>query len=182
MPKMLPDNIKEEILATTRRLVIERGYNKISIRDIAKASGIASGTFYNYFDSKQAVLSALLADDWNRMQTFLKTQSTTSDLAVIEQLEQVFSNLKAMMLSVHELWALGFPDDFASETMNKMAQIKRQLRIDFAQTIRKTIQGHTEPEREEFLSGFIARMFFSYAYEPNSSFEDIRFIIKRIIT
>ena len=182
MPKILPDNIKEEILSTTRRLVMERGYNKISIRDIAKACGIASGTFYNYFKSKQAVLSALLADDWNRMQTFLNTQSISADRPVINQLEEVFTSLKAMMISVHELWALGFPDDFASETMNRMAQIKRQLRIDFAQTIRQIIQGHTEPEREAFLSGFLARMFFSYAYESNSSFEDIRFIIERIIT
>lgn len=182
MPKILPDNIKEEILTTTRRLVMECGYNKISIRDIAKACGIASGTFYNYFKSKQAVLSALLADDWNRMQVFLNTQSISSDKPVVNQLEQVFTSLKAMMISVHELWALGFPDDFASETMNKMAQIKRQLRINFAQTVQQIIHGHVDPEREAFLSSFLARMFFSYAYEESSSFDDIRFIIERIIT
>ena len=181
MPKILPDNIKEKILVSTRLLVLEHGYNKISIRDIARSCGIASGTFYNYFKSKQAVLSALLSDDWNRMQTFLSKESIPSDKSVINQLEEVFTSLKAMMTSVHELWALGFPDDFASETMNRMSQIKRQLRIDLAQTIQQIVHGHTVSEREAFLSGFLARMFFSYAYEPNSSFEDIRFIIEKII-
>ncbi len=182
MPKILPDNLKEQILATTRCLVLEQGYNNISIRDIAKACGIASGTFYNYFRSKQAVLSALLADDWSRMRGALSTSAESSEEPVINQLEPVFTNLKAMMLNVHELWAMGFPDDFASEAMNKLSHIKRQLRIDLTQTIRQIIHGHTPPERETFISDFLARMFFSYAYEKDSRFENLWHVIERIIS
>jgi AcrR family transcriptional regulator len=182
LPKILPENIKNEILTTTRRLVVEQGYNKISIRDITHACGIATGTFYNYYNSKQDVLSALLADDWNRMQLFLKARSQSSELTVIMQLEEVFNSLKAMMISVHELWSLGFPDDFASEAMYKMAQVKKQLHSDLAQSVQRIIHGHTEPEKESFLAGFIARMFLYYAYEDSIHFKDIGFVIEKIIS
>jgi AcrR family transcriptional regulator len=181
MPKMLPDNLKEEILTTTRRMVIEHGYNKVSIRDIARECGIATGTFYNYFRSKQEILSALLAGDWDRMQRYIATLPEDSNLSPVRQLEEIFNSLKVMMRAVHQLWALGFPDDFMSESMNKMAHIKRQLRADMASTITLIIHGHVDKAKELFLADFIARTFFSYAYEESSRFEDISFVLEILI-
>ncbi len=181
MPKLLPDDIKEQILSTTRRLVVEHGYNKVTIRDIANECGIATGTFYNYFQSKREILSALLADDWNRMQRFMQSRIVDADLPPICQLESIFNDLKAMMRSVHELWALGFPDDFATESMNRMAQIKGQLRADLAQTIGRILHGHVDPAREAFLAGFVARVFFSYTYEESSDFQDLKIVLEKLI-
>jgi AcrR family transcriptional regulator len=180
MPKILPDNIKEEILSTTRRMVIENGYSKVSIRDIAKECGIATGTFYNYFRSKQEILSALLAGDWDRMQRYITSLTTDGSLPPIRQLEGIFHSLKNMMRAVHQLWALGFPDDFMSESMNKRALIKRQLRADIAKTIARIIHSHVDEEKEAFLADFIARMFFSYAYEESSQFDDLKFILEKV--
>ena len=179
MPKTLP-NIKEEILETTRRMVLEKGYNKISIRDIAKECGIATGTFYNYFRSKQAIVSATLAEDWAMMTKMIKMR-TKVDMPPVKQLETVFFELKHMMNQVHQLWEEGLPDNFESETMNKMQRIKTQLRIDFAGTVRDIIHGHVEPEREEFLSEFISRVFFTYAYKKDSDFDDMRFVLEKFI-
>lgn len=180
MPKVLPENIKFDILSTTRRLVVEQGYNKISIRDITQACGIATGTFYNYYNSKHEVLSALLYDDWNKLRHFLHVRSQSSEFSAIQQLEEGYNDLKSMMISVHELWSLGFPDDFASESMYRMAQVKKQLMNEFAQSVQLIIHGHTDPDREDFLASFIARIFFSYAYE-NTSFEEFRFILEKVI-
>jgi AcrR family transcriptional regulator len=182
MPKVLPENIKNEILSTTRRLVVEQGYNKINIRDITQACGIATGTFYNYYNSKQDVLSALLYDEWNKLQHFLKMRSESSELTVIQQLEEGFIDLQAMMISVHELWARGIPDELAADSMNRMAQVKKQLSEDYALAIQHIIHGHTDQDKEAFLAGFIGRMFFAYAYDRSVSFEDIRFIIEKFIT
>jgi AcrR family transcriptional regulator len=181
MPKVLPENIKNDILSTTRRLMVEQGYNKISIRDITQACGIATGTFYNYYNSKQEVISALLSDDWNRMQLSLKERHSSTDLTVLMQLEEVFESLRTMMRSVHELWALGFPDDYAREGMSKMAEVKQQLHNDLAQLIQRIIQKHTEPDKELFLAGFITQVFFIYAYDRTTTFKDIRFIIEKFI-
>lgn len=43
------------IMAAAKELFTERGYDAVSIRDIIGATGLASGTFYNYFSDKEAV-------------------------------------------------------------------------------------------------------------------------------
>jgi AcrR family transcriptional regulator len=50
---------REEILAAARTVFAARGFSGTTIADIAEEAGIALGTIYNYFASKDAVFSAL---------------------------------------------------------------------------------------------------------------------------
>lgn len=50
-----PEERKQEILDTAMRLFYEKGYEKTSITDIAKAIGVAQGLCYRYFPSKEAL-------------------------------------------------------------------------------------------------------------------------------
>ncbi|VDG20457.1 hypothetical protein [Lactobacillus allii] [Lactiplantibacillus mudanjiangensis] len=50
---------RQKILTNADRLLAEKGYQAMSIVDITKASGIAKGTFYNYFETKEDLLLAL---------------------------------------------------------------------------------------------------------------------------
>ncbi|MEM6996139.1 MAG: helix-turn-helix domain-containing protein [Myxococcota bacterium] len=47
------------VLSAAERLFAERGFASISMADIAKAAGVAKGTLYNYFDSKEEVFAQL---------------------------------------------------------------------------------------------------------------------------
>ena len=40
----------------------ELGYGAASVRDVVRRSGLAAGTFYNYFPDKEAVFRAVLAE------------------------------------------------------------------------------------------------------------------------
>jgi len=51
---------KKEILDKAQALFIKKGYSKTTINDILKAEGIAKGTFYHYFKSKEEVMDALI--------------------------------------------------------------------------------------------------------------------------
>jgi AcrR family transcriptional regulator len=42
-------------------LFLERGLDNVTIDDITQATGVAKGTFYNYFDDKDALVEALIA-------------------------------------------------------------------------------------------------------------------------
>ena len=48
------------ILAAARRVFSDMGYGAASVRDIVRATDLATGTFYNYFPDKETVLRALV--------------------------------------------------------------------------------------------------------------------------
>jgi TetR/AcrR family transcriptional repressor of nem operon len=46
-------------------LVIARGFNATGVQDITAAAGVPKGSFYNYFDSKEAFAVELLTRYWD---------------------------------------------------------------------------------------------------------------------
>ena len=53
---------RQALVLAARDLVLKRGHEKISIQDITIEAGLGTGTFYNYFSTKQDVFEAVLAD------------------------------------------------------------------------------------------------------------------------
>ena len=47
---------RDTILAAARSVFAEMGFAAASVRDIIRATPLASGTFYNYFKSKEEVV------------------------------------------------------------------------------------------------------------------------------
>ncbi len=62
MPSPKPDNPDREqrILDTASDLIVQQGYDKITMSDVAEASGIGRGLIYLHFDSKEKLFEALL--------------------------------------------------------------------------------------------------------------------------
>lgn len=50
---------RQRILEVARELFASKGFDATTTRDIAKAAGIATGTMFNYFSSKEAVVGSL---------------------------------------------------------------------------------------------------------------------------
>ncbi len=59
---------KMHVMNTAHQLFMEKGYQSTSIQDILTYSGIAKGTFYNYFSSKNELLIALLTTLYQRIE------------------------------------------------------------------------------------------------------------------
>ena len=54
------DDRKLEIIDVTRKLINEKGLLNTSTNDIARTVGISRGTLYHHFESKEAILDALV--------------------------------------------------------------------------------------------------------------------------
>lgn len=54
------DERKNEIIDTAQNLFMTKGYSACSVAEIIDAIGIAKGTFYHYFKSKEEVLDAIV--------------------------------------------------------------------------------------------------------------------------
>jgi AcrR family transcriptional regulator len=63
MPKIISD-LRETLYAETRRQLNTVGYTELTMRSIAKACGIAVGTLYNYFPSKEYLVGCVVLEDW----------------------------------------------------------------------------------------------------------------------
>src|ERR1700757_2635165 len=53
---------RELILDAARKVFAELGFGATTVRDIIRATPLASGTFYNYFKSKEEVYQAIQDD------------------------------------------------------------------------------------------------------------------------
>ena len=84
------------------RLFAERGYNAVSMRELADAVGMRQGGLYNHFDGKQALLSDL-------METHMAGLLETLDGAMAE-ITGTRARLKAFVRH-HVSHHLNYPDD-----------------------------------------------------------------------
>ena len=53
-------NRRSELLELAARMFAERGYGQTTVRDIADAAGILSGSLYHHFDSKESMVDEIL--------------------------------------------------------------------------------------------------------------------------
>ena len=59
MGKKSQKNTKAKIVSAAWRLFYEQGYDDTTIDEIIEESGTSRGSFYHYFDGKDALLSSL---------------------------------------------------------------------------------------------------------------------------
>jgi AcrR family transcriptional regulator len=62
---------RQAILMAAREVFAEIGYEAASVRDIIGRTGLASGTFYNYFRSKEEIARAIASDAAERLRPIL---------------------------------------------------------------------------------------------------------------
>jgi len=64
---------RSRILAAARRLIAERGYDGLTMRDLARASHVSVPTLYNLFGGKSALLFAELEETFRTVAASLQT-------------------------------------------------------------------------------------------------------------
>ena len=70
---------RQAILTAARRVFAQLGYEGATVRDIIRGTDLASGTFYNYFRSKEEVFEALSDDGARRFKPMLRAAREGAD-------------------------------------------------------------------------------------------------------
>jgi AcrR family transcriptional regulator len=73
------DSTRERLLAAARTLFVSRGYHLTRPQDIARLAGVGYGTFYLYFDDKQACFLAFVAAARQELEQFLRPRLRRAD-------------------------------------------------------------------------------------------------------
>lgn len=88
-----PGARRRELVAAARDLFSARGVDSTSIEDITRAAGVAHGTFYLYFKTKDDAINAVMAEIAGEKVADVASAAATSDLAALEKLALVRSAL-----------------------------------------------------------------------------------------
>jgi len=65
MPKKI-EHLREDILKAARRILCRQGYEALTMRMVAADCGIAVGTLYNYYPSKEMLAGSVMLEDWRK--------------------------------------------------------------------------------------------------------------------
>lgn len=71
---------RQTILQAARVVFAELGYGAATVRDIIRATPLASGTFYNYFKSKEEIFQAIQDESALRIRPRLREARATAEI------------------------------------------------------------------------------------------------------
>jgi TetR/AcrR family transcriptional repressor of nem operon len=84
-------NVREKIVDAGLKVLIEKGFNGCGVQDITDAAGVPKGSFYNHFESKEA-LGAEVVERYGRDNPRRATLADTS-LSPLPRLRAHFERL-----------------------------------------------------------------------------------------
>jgi TetR/AcrR family fatty acid metabolism transcriptional regulator len=73
---------RERILDAAVRVLARKGFHATRVSEVAKAAGVADGTIYLYFDSKDELLVSLFEDRVERLLKFLEAELPRAKTAI----------------------------------------------------------------------------------------------------
>ena len=94
---------KNELLDTAQELFFTKGYKQTSIESIIKRIGVAKGTFYYYFKSKEDLLDKLTYKMSKKILEKIKKIVEKDDLNAIDKLNQAYAVAGSVKLENIEL-------------------------------------------------------------------------------
>jgi AcrR family transcriptional regulator len=150
---------RHAILTAARRVFADLGYDATTVRDIIRGTDLASGTFYNYFKSKEEVFEALQDDSAHRFRALLQEQcarARTFEEFVRRTLDTYFRFLADELASGRILQRPDAPFTHRVDTP-EMKAIFREVRSEIERTLGRGIAPGLDPDYLAAASIGIAR-------------------------
>ena len=87
-----PQERRLEIIETAEKLFREKGYSNTSIEAIIQEMGVAKGTFYYYFKSKEDVLQAIVDHTLDQIVAMAEQVANDESMDALTKMELILSN------------------------------------------------------------------------------------------
>lgn len=185
---------REQRKRATRQLILdagcatfsELGFEVCTIRDIVRRTGLASGTFYNYFDTKEAVLRELVGDEIARLtermgkarrrardpHSFVLNAYREAFQAIVgrPELYRILLRNEAVLRSMYPETGFGTSRKVLRDDLQKAVErgVLPDMNVDWLNTIffggayemgRNLLESDAGPAEAEAAADFMARLF-----------------------
>ncbi len=167
MPKII-ENVREQLLCEAKRQIAERGYANTTIRSVAGECGLAVGTVYNYFKSKDMLIASFMAEDWHKCTEKIKNCPTNDKKTFLRCIYESLSDYS----DKHKML---FDDADAAKVFASVFSVRHtQLRDQIAAFILPIC----EADNAEFVSDFAAESIICWTM-AGVDFEELYNVIKK---
>jgi AcrR family transcriptional regulator len=95
---------RAKLLAAARKVFAEKGLGAATARDIVRETDLATGTFYNYFDSKEEVFTALIEELAAKARLAVRAQRREPGRTVEERVEAAYQAYFELVVEERELF------------------------------------------------------------------------------
>ena len=92
---------REKILTAAQSLIELRGYSALGVAEICKAAEVPKGSFYYFFESKEALALAVIDEHW-AAQEGEWTRVMSGDTEPLQRLRRLFEETEAAQLAGQE--------------------------------------------------------------------------------
>ena len=156
---------KEKLLEISKQIVREEGIAAVSIRAVAQRGGIAVGSVYNYFSSKEELLAGMVEAIWDEIFDVSALDAGKNITALTEEMLDAVEAGKKKYPDFIRIHALSFRPEDAADGKNKMAlyfeKIKMILRSSLRGSIKRTWPAHVSADDlADILFNLIISQFF----------------------
>jgi TetR/AcrR family transcriptional regulator, cholesterol catabolism regulator len=105
------DRTRDRLFSAAAELIGERGYHGTTVDDIVERTGVAKGTFYYHFKSKEALFDGLLNQHLTLLATEFRSAASAAaspvealSALVRTELDYIHANQAASKLLMSEVW------------------------------------------------------------------------------
>lgn len=165
---------REKLLQSAKELFSKKGYYETKVSDIVEKSGVAQGTFYIYFKSKEEIflelVKSLHLDLMERLGKYIKIEKDCQSLIkdfVKEFLTEVYNNREIAEIFFSQLFGLN--QDFKKLYLKKISDIQN--------LIFRVVNRYFPEEESQILSmlilGFVRQIFFNCLTNKNLSLDQM---------
>jgi TetR/AcrR family transcriptional repressor of nem operon len=121
---------REEIVQAGLKCLVEKGFNAVGVQDITDTAGVPKGSFYNHFESKEA-LGVEIVERYGANQT-RREILTDPSVPPLQRLRRHFDRISALFAESHfkRNCILG---GFSAELANQSETIRESLRKLYGQ-------------------------------------------------
>lgn len=134
------DERKREIIDTSMKLFIEKGYEDTSVNYIIKTIGISKGAFYYYFNTKEELLDAIVLERTGRVMKSILPIVEDDSLNAIEKINSLFSNAVRIKADMKEELQAIYRIFMDPRYMIIRYKLERQNTEKFSPELEKVIQ------------------------------------------
>lgn len=151
---------EEELLATCRQIVSKESLKALSMRHVAEVQGIALGSLYHYFPSKEEMITTVVESVWLDIFHLREAHSFASFPAYVQWLYQCVKDSKKNYPNFSMAHSMSFAASAKPEAKATMMRCFTQLK----QGLSQALDADSKIRKDAFNAAFTKKEFIDFVF------------------